>query len=134
MLIATITTLLLVFGGGTWGGMRGFLAQMDKAARKIDDTPRKERARAVVKRMEREYEEFEKSVIEQRNRIVVVDSNYRSTSKDYRKVFLDLDNVWEESERDLVRDLLEFRKNMTREEWQEMYKALDKKRQKAKGK
>ena len=134
MLVATITTLLLIFGGGTWGGLRGYLSEMDKTAKQVPDKQRRERARAIVKRMEKEYDEFEKGVVEHRKKILVVDSNYKSTAADYRKVFLALDTMWEESERDIIQNLLEFRKNVTREQWEAMYLELDKKREQAEAK
>jgi hypothetical protein len=70
-------------------------------------------------------------VIEHRRKILLVDSSYKSTAKDYRKVFLALDNEWEAAERGIVKRIMAIRKNMTRAEWEAMYLDMDRAREKA---
>lgn len=122
MIIATLSALLLFFGGGVLGDSDEQMVALmkDAAAECIADPGRREEAQQVLDRMQREVADYEFQLFGQRRRLLNVDRDYDATPEDYRVVVRHMHAVWLGTERRLIDLRFQLRDLMTRDEWYAM--------------
>lgn len=120
MLIATITALILIFGGSN---LEFFLTNLKKPVKEyVADADRQDAILDAGKALEKELKELTKDVEDHFNEIVEVHSVYESTTENYltagAKLKADQNRLTT-----LVLDTRDVMKeNMTREEWEAVFK------------
>jgi hypothetical protein len=129
MLIATITALILIFsGGGLRADLRATVAQIQKwAGKSLENEAKRQRVLEISDAMENLLDAYVEGVRARRGALLVIDSRYESTADDYRRVFRELDGVWDETELGLTNARAQLKKELTREQWEAMYEYAAKK-------
>ncbi len=119
MLIATITTLVLVFGvGGAAELYNSWFDSISSAfSKNIEDEQRATESEAIIEKMRAHTSEQMAGILEQRRRVLLVDGNADATAEDYRRVLTELVELWVQSERKLIDARFELRDKVTRQEW-----------------
>jgi hypothetical protein len=123
MLIATITALILIFGGGT---LEFYLTNLKKPVK--EHVVEKERRDAILeagKELEQELKGLSKDLEEHFEALIDVHSAYASTTEDYlaagAKLRADQNRLTE-----LVLDTRDIMKeNMTRAEWEQVFSEVE---------
>lgn len=124
MLIATITALLLILGGGG-GKYLGFVGKY--VSDFVEDDARAERAEAIVATMQAEKQAFAEKIIDLRGRLFNLDVHRSATRYEYRQVFLDLDREWNGFEGRFLDRWYELREVVERDEWNALFDKVEKK-------
>lgn len=130
MVVGTLTLIsILLFGGG---GPDSFLGQTLKLVKKyVEDKGRRAEAETILVRATEEVQAFEMRILEYRDQLAKVDANYRSRPEDYRLVLRQLDVVWVATHERIFDLRFELKKQVTREEWKDLFSAVQEKRAKA---
>jgi peptidoglycan hydrolase CwlO-like protein len=119
MLIATITALILIFGGGN---LEFYLTNLKKPVKEhVADKERRDAILDAGKELKKELKALTKDVEDHFEDIIKVHAEYESTTADYQaagaKLKADQNRLTE-----LVLDARdEMKKNMTRAEWEAVF-------------
>jgi hypothetical protein len=129
MLIAAITAIVLLMGGGNHLGMNETLENLaELVGKKVQSEEQAREAHALISDAQTEVESFERLVLEGRRQVWEVDADYDATAADYERAFARINAAWDEMEKDLVDMNIELRKHITAEEWEAIYDEMKKKR------
>ena len=128
MLIATVTFLMITFGGGSdhWGMPQYIDANTKQADEFVMDEGRKQEAQSVIETIRTEYQTFVANVSRQRQEFAATDSNHDATEEDYQAIFDKLDSEWIGFERRLVELEAELKQHITEDEWNAMFVEIKK--------
>ena len=128
MLIATITALILIFGGGTDAASvkKNVLAMQDMVKQHIADEERQTQVSDLLTEMVEELDGFEKRAVELQKGIFDVDKVYGSTAEDFRAVFKKINRNWDETQRRMTDLRFKMRDLMKRDEWNAVFADLRK--------
>ena len=128
MLIATITALILLFGGGSdAAGVKANVEIMQGLIEEhIDEDMRRAQVADVLQEMIQELEAFEQRAAELSKGIFDVDKNYEATAEDFRAVFKKINHNWESTQRRMVALRFEMHGLMRRDEWNGLFADLRK--------
>lgn len=120
MLVLTITTLLLVFGGGGSAALTvfGFLERAgDTIDDRVEDEALREEMLAITERMQEDTTRFVRGIESHRRAVLALDLNADSTRAQYRDTFRRVDADWNAVEEALVDGLLELKGKFSHDEW-----------------
>ena len=120
MLIATITALLIVFGGGG-SAMYTVLdligAAGDAIEDRVEDEALREEMLAVTKQMELDTKRFVGEIQEHRQKILQLDRTPDATREQYLMAFRSMDADWIAVEESLVDGILDLKGRVSHEKW-----------------
>jgi len=120
MLVATISVLLIVFGGGG-NAMYSVLDIINATTNAIEDRVQDdalgEEMLAVTKRLELDTRRFVREIHEHRKEILRLDRTPDATREQYLMAFRTMDAEWIAVERSLVNGVLDLKSRVSQEEW-----------------
>ena len=124
MLIATITALMLIFGGGN---LEFYLTNLKKPVKEhVVDKERRDAILEAGKELEKELKVLSKDIEEHFEEVIEVHAEYESTTDDY----LAAGNRLKADQNRLTMLVLDTRdamkENMTRAEWEAVFEAVEK--------
>ena len=124
MLIATITALMLIFGGGN---LEFYLTNLKKPVKEyVVDKERRDAILEAGKELEKELKVLSKDIGEHFEELIEVHAEYESTTDDY----LAAGNPLKADQNRLTMLVLDTRdamkENMTRAEWEAVFEAVEK--------
>lgn len=124
MLIATITALMLIFGGGN---LEFFLTNLKKPVKKhVVDEVRRDAILEAGKELENELKDLSKDIEEHLKELIEVHAEYESTTGDYLAAGAAL-KADQNTLTMLVLDARDaMKENMTRAEWEAVFEAAEK--------
>ena len=129
MLIATITAIALLMGGGNHWGINETLENLSELiGKKVQSEEQIEEAQALISGAQSEVESFEQLVLDGRRQFWEVDADYDATAADYERAFASINAAWDQMEKDLIGLHVELRNHITAEEWEAIYDEMKQKR------
>jgi hypothetical protein len=127
MLIATITALVIMFGGGASFSFEKAFKPFVKDT--IEDKARREQILDVTKQADDEVKQFKKEVDEVWSKdLKRILSDYDATEEDFRRFVTRADQSRLIAQQRILDLRFEVIKLMTEDEWNAMYKAVEEKR------
>lgn len=123
MIIATITAILVIFGGG----MFSFDVFKDSADKVLKDKDRVKQIKVITKEADKELKLLSKSIINESKKLVTLNSNYDMTREELDTFIAQQDQYREQFQERLIELRFQAKALLNREEWEAMYAQVDKK-------
>ena len=123
MLIATITALILIFGGGN---LEFYLTNLKKPVKEyVVDKERRDAILEAGKELEKELKGLSKDIEEHFEELIEMHGEYESTTKDYLAAGAKL-KADQNTLAGLVLDTRDaMKENMTRAEWEQVFSEVE---------
>ena len=123
MIIATITAIMLFFGGG----MFSFDVFKDSADKVLKDKERIKQIKVITKEADKELKLLSKSINNESKKLVTLNANYDLTREELDNFIAQQDQYREQFQKRLIEWRFQAKALLNREEWEAMYAQVDKK-------
>jgi hypothetical protein len=123
MIIATITAIMVFFGGG----MFSFDVFKNSADKVIEDKDRVKQIKVITKEADKELKLLNKSINNESKKLVTLNSNYGVTREELDSFLAQQDQYREQFQERLIELRFQVKKLVKQEEWEDMYEQIDKK-------
>ena len=123
MIIATITAIVFLFGGG----MFSFEVFKDSADKVLNDKDRVKQLKVITKEADKELKSLDRYINDQSKKLVTLNTNYDMTREELDVFLAQGDQYREQFQERLIELRFQAKNLLTREEWEAMYEQIDKK-------
>jgi len=122
--LALIAVLMHGAGADSWSTLAN-----KEIKHVIEDKARREKANAILERMQVAMGSHLETVIACRKELMAVEMRYESTVADFRAAYAKLEKIWRDTENDLLMLRFELRDLLTRAEWDDLCRRVDAERE-----